>query len=401
MSCTSGYQENAMERLAQTNENTELWWDANPLIYETWCARFLEAAPEEVREPLKQQLRRLWGEEQDPGDWVFKGVTTNPPLTKAVFDYLKDEGLSLMLEIHRRCPFLNAGEIAWEAYKEVCRKGARRYMPLFESSGYRYGFVCAQVDPRLYQNTAEMVRQALELWNLEANMMIKLPATRAGIAAIYLLTAMGVPTNATFSFTLPQIMAVARAVSAGRELGEKLGTNYSRWRSVITFMIGRFEDAETFREQAGQKGIQLTEELKRWAGIALAKKAHRLLKEQGYPGKLLIASSRVGPVVEGRRYIWHIEQLAGGELVYTMNPELIHDFMLLYFDRPLARRIEEPVPGAALEQLLQVPYFVRAYLEDGIPEEEFEILEPFATAYQQFSKAMTDIEAYAQGILSM
>ncbi|MGB9782345.1 MAG: transaldolase family protein [Moorellaceae bacterium] len=399
MSC-GGCRESAMERLAQTSETMELWWDANPLIYEAWCARVLEAAPADLKEQLRAQLKRLWDEKLDPGDWVFKGVTTNPPLTKAVFEYCKDEGFSLLKEIHRRCPSLSAGEIAWEAYKEVSRRGARRYLPLFESSGYRYGFVCAQVDPRLCRNTPEMVRQALELWNLEANMMIKIPATRAGVAAMYLLTAMGVPTNATFSFTLPQIMAVARAVSEGRKLGEKLGVDYSRWRSVITFMIGRFEDAKTFQEQAAQKGIQLTEELKRWSGIAVAKKAARLLQEKGYPSKLLIASSRVGPEVEGQKQIWHIEYLAGGDLVYTMNPELIQSFLLLYFDRPLTARMEEPVPGAVLEELLQVPYFARAYLEDGIPEEEFETLEPFTTAYEQFSRAMTDLESYAQGIMS-
>ncbi len=94
-----------------------------------------------------------------------------------------------------------------------------------------------------------MVRQALELKALQPNIMVKIPTTKAGVLAIYILTALGVPTNATLCYTLPQIMAVAEAVKQGKALGEKYGTDYSKWRSVITIMIGRFEDAKILKNK--------------------------------------------------------------------------------------------------------------------------------------------------------
>ncbi|MGE5588768.1 MAG: transaldolase family protein [Clostridia bacterium] len=392
--------QSAMERLARTGKGMELWWDSNPLIYEAWCAKFLAAVPEDQREQLAEQLKAMWNEGANPNDWVFRGVTTNPPLTKAAFEYVKDEGISIIKDARRNHPSLGYREVAWEAYKAASQKGARRYLPLFEGSGYRFGFVCAQVDPALCKDTAEMVRQGLELWKLAPNVMIKVPASRAGVAAMRILTTLGVPINATLSFTLPQIMAVARAVKEGKQLGEKLGICYDKWRAVITLMIGRFEDAAIFREQAAQKGIQLTDELKRWSGIAVARKACQLLAEGNYPCKLLIASSRVGPTVDGQQRIWHIEGVVGRDVVYTMNPELIQSFMLLYSDRPIETELSKnEIPQTVMEQLLQAPYFAQAYSEDGIREEEFETIEPFVTTYRQFSGAMDDLASYVKKVL--
>jgi len=289
-------------------------------------------------------------------------------------------------------------QATWEAYKEACKRGAARYMPLFERSGYKNGYVSAQVDPRLFTDTRQMVGQGLELKALQPNIMVKIPATRAGVLAIYILTTLGIPTNATLCFTLPQIMAVAEAVKQGKETGEKYGTDYSRWRSVITNMIGRFEDAKIFAEQASEKGLELTEEMKRWSGIAITKKACRILAERNYPSKMLVASARVSPKINGVQHIWHIEKLAGCNLVFTMNPDLIKAFVLLYMDRPVENLSCEPVPEEVMAKLLKVPYFAEGYGEDTIKPEDFEKIEPTVTTYNQFSKAVTDLEEYVRSL---
>ncbi|RKL62582.1 transaldolase [Thermoanaerobacteraceae bacterium SP2] len=392
------YNTGAMERLGQTSGDMELWWDSNPLVYEEWCKSFLESAPGDLKELIGIQLAKMWDEKSDPANWVFRGVTTNPPLTKAVFDKLKDQWERIIRDLIRQNPCMDYRQIAWEAYKEACRRGAARYMPLFETSGYKYGYVSAQVDPRLLTDAREMVRQGLELKALQPNIMVKIPATRAGVLAIFILTSLGVPTNATLCFTLPQIMAVAEAVKQGKETGENYGTDYSRWRSVITIMIGRFEDAKIFAEQASEKGIELTEKMKRWAGIAITKKACRILAERNYPSKMLVASSRVSPKINGTQYIWHIEKLAGCNLVFTMNPELIKSFMLLYMDRPLENKSREPVPDDVLKKLLKIPYFAEGYGEDTIKPEDFEKIEPTVTTYNQFSKAVIDLENYVRSL---
>jgi len=383
-----------MERLSKTSDKIELWWDSNPLVYERWCQSFLESVDDEIKELIKVQLKKLWDENEDPSNWVFKGVTTNPPLTKAVFDILGDEWTPIIKDLIKLNPALDHKQITWEAYKQACKRGASRYLKQYEHSAYANGFVSAQVDPRLLTEPFNMVRQGLELRSLQPNIMVKIPATQSGILAIFLLTALGVPTNATLCFNMPQIMAVAEAVKLGKEAGESRGVDYSKWRSVITLMIGRFEDAKIFAEQAEEMGINLTEEMKRWAGLAVAKKAIRILDERNYPSKLLIASSRVSPVVNGRQAIWHLEKLAGGNLVITMNPELIKAFMIHYIDRPIESKIDEPIPEDVMTQLLRIPYFAEGYGEDTIRPEDFEALEPTVTAYVQFSKAMIQLEDF-------
>lgn len=388
----------AMERLSKTSDKIELWWDSNPLVYETWCKNFLESVDDEIKDLIKLQLKNLWDENKEPSNWVFKGVTTNPPLTKAVFDNLRDEWRPIINELMKLYPGMDHRQITWEAYKEACKRGAARYLALYEKSGYTNGFVSAQVDPRLFIEPFSMVKQGLELRSLQPNIMVKVPATQGGVLAIFLLTALGVPTNATLCYNLPQIMAVAEAVKRGKEIGETRGVDYSRWRSVITIMIGRFEDAKIFAEQAEERGIDLTEEMKRWAGLAVTKKAYRILAERNYPSKLLIASSRVSPVVNGRQEIWHLEKLAGGNIVITMNPNLIKAFMLHYIDRPIENKIDEPIPEDVMAKLLRIPYFAEGYGENTIKPEDFETLEPTQTTYAQFSKAMIELEDYIENL---
>lgn len=394
------FEASAMERLSKTSDDIELWWDSNPLVYEAWCRNFLESVPDKIKDLIKVQLKKLWDKNEDPSNWVFKGVTTNPPLTKAVFDVLQDEWTPIIKELIRLYPAMSCKQITWEAYKEACKRGAARYLSLYEKSGHTKGFVSAQVDPRLITEPFLMVKQALELRSLQPNIMVKVPATQSGILAILLLTALGVPTNATLCFNLPQIIAVAEAVKCGKKIGKSRGVNYSRWRSVITIMVGRFEDAKIFAEQAEERGIKLNDEMKRWAGLAVTKKAHKILAERNYPSKLLIASSRVSPIINGRQEIWHLEKLAGGNIVITMNPKLIQAFMLYYIDRPIESKIDEPIPENVMTALLQIPYFAEGYGEDTIKQEDFESLEPTRTTYTQFSNAMLDLENYIETIFN-
>lgn len=384
----------AMEKLAQTNGEMELWWDSSPLIFSHWVKTMLADA--EVREKVSEdQLRRLYNEEE-PEKSLFRGVTTNPPLTKRVIDTFPEEWDTFIDNLLKATPELGVTRVMWETYREVCRQGAKNYLPIFDASRYRYGYVSAQVDPRVLGDARVMMEQALGLASLAPNIMVKIPGTQAGLLVISLLTSLGIPTNATLVFTLPQIMSVAEAVRRGRELGEAYGTDFARWRSVITIMIGRFEDNPVFDREAEEAGVELTEEKRRWAGLAIAKKAYRLLQERGYASKLLVASSRVSPKVGGEQRIWHIEKLAGGAIVYTMNPELIRDFMVLYADRELAAGIDEPVPHEVLEELLRIPYFARAYVEDGISPEEFIDHPATQATKKQFSGAVEALETYIE-----
>jgi len=386
----------ALEKLKQTNPELEIWWDSSPLIYHHWKQEVVkEESNLQYRAILQEYLKRFY-DEKNLSATFFDGVTTNPPLTKQVLE-LNQERWNLWIdELIRKYPCLTIRELSWRLYSEVVRRGAEKYYPRFQVSGYRRGYLSGQVDPRLLQNTREMIYQAISLNNLSPNIMVKMPGTREGIFGITLLTTLGIPTNATLVFTLPQILAGAEAVKKGLEIARDKGIDLSRWRSVVTMMLGRFEDAEEFQHQAKKLNIELTEELKRWAGIAIFKKAYSIFQERGYESKLLAASMRLGPSQNGKTRIWHLEMLAGGKIVLTIFPNIIASFLKNYQEERIVPRIEEEVPQETLSLLLKIPYFKNAYQENGLLPEEFISYPATVETAHSFAAATEDLEAYVE-----
>jgi len=385
-------EKSAMQRLAESSEDIELWWDSSPLIFDYWAGKMVEKASSDEKEILKKQLRILF-DSQNPVDTLFSGVTTNPRLTRKVLDLIPEVVNPIIDKMIMENPYKSDYKIAWKFYKAITEKGTQLYMPLFEKSKFKKGYVSAQVDPRLITDVKEMLLQALELKKIAPNIMVKCPGSKEGIYVIQILTSLGIPTNATLVFSVPDAMQVAKAVKKGYEIGRQWGVDYGQWRSVITIMIGRFEGRPQFEESAKSAGIELTEELKRWAGVAIAKKANQLLddKNNGYSSKLLICSARPGP---GPENIYHIEKVAGGNLVYTLNPEIIDDFMRICKNKDIYNQMNEPVPPAIMDKLLKIPYFNAGFDEDGIKIEDFINQPAFVYTKEEFSGSMKEIEEY-------
>ena len=86
-----------------------------------------------------------------------------------------------------------------------------------------------QTDPRLYRDSDALVAQAVEFDALAPNIIVKIPATRAGIRAMEEATYRGVSINATVSFTVPQAVAVAEAIERGLQRREAEGHDIARW----------------------------------------------------------------------------------------------------------------------------------------------------------------------------
>ncbi len=389
------YKKSAIERLSATSENMEVWWDSSPLIFKSWADKTISAEDSNYKDTLKDQLNTLFNVD-NPENTVFDGVTTNPRLTSNVLNLISDEVNPVVDRLIKENPAKSNNEIAWEVYKAITEQGTKLYMPLFEKSDYKKGYVSAQVDPYQITNTREMLRQALELKKLGDNIMIKCPGSKEGIFVIQILTSLGIPTNSTLVFDVPQAMAVARAVKAGLELGKSKGVDFKKWRSVITIMLARFEDREQFAQSAESVGIELTAELKRWAGIAIAKKTLALLADptKGYSSKLLLCSTRVGPAPD---VVYHIEKIAGADMVFTINPEMIADFNKLYRNKDVISRWQEPVPQEILDKLLKIPYFVEGYDEYGISEDDFVDQPAFQYTANEFRGSMKFIEDYVEG----
>ncbi len=388
----------ALERLNDTAEGLEIWWDSSPLIFRKWSQELLEAETDARKKAvLEQQLRRLY-DFDSPQDSLFVGITTNPPLSLQAIESDLDAWRPWIADLARRHPGANTYELFWATYSEVVKRGAEMFREKFEVSGHKLGYLSGQVDPRVLQDTQEMIREGISFNQMARNVMIKMPGTKEGIYGITLLTAMGIPTNATLVFTVPQLVGVAEAVKKGIELARANGVDLSRWRSVVTMMLGRFEDAKQMAADAEKAGVELTEADKRWAGVAIFKKAYKIFKERGYESKLLAASMRLGPTIDGKQRIWHLEKLAGGDVVLTIFPNIIQEWLKNYADEEITPQIDEPVPDEVLDKLLKIPYFAAGYDEHGIAPEDYITHGAVVETATSFSAATEKLEKLVEQV---
>jgi len=379
------------EKLAQVNPEAEIWWDSSPLIYEVWADELLNSIEDKgKKEKAKEKLLRLY-DVDSPRKSLFRGITTNPPLCLNVLSYHKEYWRKFVNRIVRISPNKKPGQIFWQMYKEIVRKGAQLFLPIFENSGYKYGYISAQLDPRDRENFDFMLEQAEELASLSPNVMIKVPGTKEGYEIIKVLTSRGIPTNNTLSFMIPQFVTCANAVKEGVKIAKANEVDLRGWRSVITFMSARFTALGDLEREAKQKSIHLSEKDIRWAELAIMKKAYRIIKEGGYPSKMLLCSMRISPTINGEKHCWSLEKLAGADIVYTCPPKFIASLLLEADHIEFSNQIDEPVPDEVMQKLLKISYFAKGYDEEGYKPEEFNFHPALLNTAKQFSGAVKEM----------
>jgi transaldolase len=113
----------------------------------------------------------------------------------------------------------------------------------FRASDGRDGFVSFECTPDLADDTARTVEQAFALWDRLArpNVMIKVPATEAGVPAIEELTARGVNVNVTLLFSVARYEQVIEAYLAGLERRVRAGHPIEGIASVASFFVSRVD----------------------------------------------------------------------------------------------------------------------------------------------------------------
>ncbi|MEW6402340.1 MAG: transaldolase family protein, partial [Chloroflexota bacterium] len=282
-------------------------------------------------------------------------------------------------------------------YKEVVKRGAELYVPIFRATNGRFGWISGQLDPRLFTETERMVHDAEELAALSPNVMIKVPASMQGIDVVRTLTSKGISTNTTVCFTLPQILASADAAMEGIRIAEQNKVDLSKWRAVITMMIGRLTEHEVLDVQAARKNIRLSWQDKHWFGIAVFRRAYRILTEGGYASKMLACSMRAGPLVAGKMRFWDVQKLAGGDIVYTCPPYVLEPLFEIGDDLIFEPEIEKDVPEEVMEKLLKIPYCIQAYDPNGLALEQFNDHPSTVSTVEAFSQGFAGLEGYIQG----
>lgn len=386
--------ESPIERLIKTNPDMEIWWDSSPLVYEKWIQKMLSNSEPAKRPVLEEQLGRLF-DVNDPARSIFRGCTTNPPLSLKAVQSDPEQWNEWIDNLIQSNPDLDKQELSWLTYKEVVKRGAERFMPIYKASNGRFGWISGQLDPRLFTEGEQMVKDAEELSSLSPNVMIKVPASKQGVEVVKILTSKAISTNTTACFTLPQIMASANAAMEGVEIARENEVDLSRWRAVITMMIGRLTENNVLQEQAKRRNIRMSWRDWHWFGIAVFRRAYRILTEGGYVSKMLACSMRDGPLVAGKTRFWDVQKLAGGDIVYTMPPYVLEPLFEFGDDIFFKPEIEQDdIPQDVIDKMKKIPYCIQAYDPNGLALEQFNDHPATISTIEAFSKGATGLEEY-------
>lgn len=315
------------------------------------------------------------------------GATCNPVI---VLDALKKESQiwnDRIRAMAKELPTATEEEIGWKLVEEISSKRSELLLPVFARYQGRNGRLSIQTDPHYYRSADALLEQAKRFDALAPNMIVKIPATQAGIAAIEEATYHGISINATVSFALPQCIAVAEAMERGFNRRQKEGLDVSRMGPVCTIMGGRLDD--WLKVVAEKQDIILDPGHLEWAGVAVFKKAYKIFQQRGYRVRLLSAAFR-------NHMQW--SELIGGDVV--ISPPYKWQVRFNESDVRVASRIENPVDPEIVDELLRkFPDFRRAYDEDGLSLAEFDTYGPTVRTLRQFLEATHELAVRVRDLL--
>ncbi|MFA9615138.1 MAG: transaldolase [Deltaproteobacteria bacterium] len=290
------------------------------------------------------------GELQKLVDQGLRGVTSNPSIfEKAIAgsaDY--DEDLNRLVR---------DGKSVAEIYEDLAmadiRSAADILRPVYEKSGGADGYVSLEVNPALAHDTGATIAEARRLFaSLERpNVLIKVPATVAGIPAMETLIGEGINVNVTLIFSLEQYEAVATAYIAGLEKLALVGGDVGRVASVASFFISRVDTAvDKALEEIGNTEIQgkiAIDNAKiaygRFREIFSSKRWEKLATGTARVQRPLWAStSSKNPAYPDTLYV---DNLIGPDTVNTLPPATLEDFL---DHGKVAATVETDVDGARM-----------------------------------------------------
>lgn len=227
------------------------------------------------------------------------GVTTNPSIFQKAFAD-GDSYDSQIAELADRGADVDATirTITTDDVRTACDVLA----PQWESSDGIDGRVSIEVDPRLANETDKTVAQAIELWKIvdRPNLLIKIPATKAGLPAITAVLAEGISVNVTLIFSVERHREVMDAYLAGLEKAREAGHDLSKIHSVASFFVSRVDSEIDKRLE--KIGSEEAIGLRGQAGVANARLAYAAYQEVFEGGQRFQALTANGARVQ--RPLW-------------------------------------------------------------------------------------------------
>lgn len=333
----------------------------------------------------------------------IRGVTSNPSIFMNAIVKSQDYDESLL-------PLINAGlsneEIFFHLAIEDIQAATDLFLPLYEKTGGGDGFVSLEVSPTLADDTGKTLAQAKELWQRvnRPNLMIKIPATKAGIPAVQDAIAAGINVNVTLIFSCERYADVMDAYIRGLEKRVDSGLPVDKIASVASFFVSRV-DTHVDKNlqkliQTGGEPAQVASGLLGQAAIANARLAYadskvvfsseRFLKLQAQGARvqrpLWASTSTKNPNYQD---VMYIEELIGPNTVNTVPPQTLVAFL----EHGEVRASLEEDPGGA-QRLFDSLEALGISMPEVTNELEIEGVRSFSDAFTTLLQA---IEQRRQG----
>lgn len=203
------------------------------------------------------------------------GVTTNPSIFEKAIGSGAAEYQAQLAELADTSVDAAVRALTVHDVSEACKIFADVYQA---SNGFD-GRVSLEVDPRLANDTSGTITQAKELWQAvnQPNLMIKIPATKAGLPAITEAIASGISVNVTLIFSVERYREVMQAWLTGLAKAKANGHDLSKIDSVASFFVSRVDTL--IDAQLTEIGSAQALALKGKAAIANARLAYEAFEQ--------------------------------------------------------------------------------------------------------------------------
>jgi len=174
-------------------------------------------------------------------DYAVTGATSNPTIFARAI--LASDRYDNQLRAAVAAGISNSQALFFELGLEDIRRAAQILRPIHEATGGSDGFASFECTPDVADDPQATVEQALELRERLhlPNVLIKVPATAAGVVAIEELTVRGVNVNVTLLFSIDRYEQVIKAYLAGLERRVEEGKPIGQLRSVASFFVSRVD----------------------------------------------------------------------------------------------------------------------------------------------------------------
>jgi len=298
------------------------------------------------------------------------GCTNNPSYTQKMVDH-PDEGnyaLAILDESIRESN--DDWETAEIFQRKLVKPVAEMFIPLFEQSHGKHGYVSIQGDPINEDDAEAVIRGARANREVSANICCKIPTTVSGLKAMETLVAENIPINATEIFGVSQFISICEAY---QEISKKSAKKPMFYMSHIA---GIYDDH--LQNYVRQYDIQISSDVLHQAGLAVARKVYDLMIKRDYPCVFIGG---------GARGLHHFTEMVGGKVCITINWQGTAE-QLIDQNPPVVYRIFNPAPQKVIDELMEkLPDFRRGYLDDGLEPEEYETFGPVELFRSSFIKS--------------